>query len=111
MPDDSPPKPTNPNDIANLACFPKKPITVTIVRCKDHQPILLFSVSQPTTGQVYTPNTGSNLFRCSLHFRHVRERVIAGVVRRVLFRFRLLSYEQRCEHIRVARRILRPVTS
>jgi hypothetical protein len=54
--------PTNPNDIANLTCFPKKPVTVTVVRCKDHQPILIFSVSQPTTGQFIASNTASNLF-------------------------------------------------
>lgn len=65
MPDSPIPIPS-PDDINNadqFRCWPKKPITVTVVRCKDHQPIILFTLSQPTTGEIYPINNGTNIVR------------------------------------------------
>lgn len=63
MPDSPIPSPEDINNADQFRCFPKKPITVTVVRCKDHQPILLFTLSQPTTGEFYPINNGTNIVR------------------------------------------------
>lgn len=65
MPDPVPtgPTPTDIDDADRLRCWPKKPVTVTVVRCQDHQPILMFTLSQPTTGEIYNVNNGTNIVR------------------------------------------------
>lgn len=64
MPDDTPvPTPGDIDNLDQLRCWPKKPVTVTVVRCKDHQPILMFTLSQPTTGAIIPVNNGTNIVR------------------------------------------------
>src|SRR5258707_7055599 len=55
------PSPPNPEDIIRSNCWPRKPVKVTVVNCKNHQPILIFTISQPTTGDVIPVNNGTNL--------------------------------------------------
>ena len=59
MPDTDPTGPGSTGPGFN-PCFPGKPITISVVQCKNSQPILMFALSQKTTGDMVSVNNGTN---------------------------------------------------
>jgi hypothetical protein len=52
--------PNSPHDIPINPCAPGVSVLITIVRCKDNQPIILFTISTRNLGTISTPNNGTN---------------------------------------------------